>query len=264
MTFAKVKAPRYETDEIVLGVVFTLAFHFLFIAPFVFRAIHPAPPQAEEKPLVERPVVAATLLKLGKPIDPKKMPDRIVPRAKTAPKNEVRASREDPLKRAPDAGPPPPLAAEGDLRLNAKNDPFAEDAGKDRPEEGHPGGTDAGTETDPSKVRAGDAYAAGLGKFFHDRWTFPSTISQGEANRLCVKFQVNITTRMTIWYVKEDPVQKSGNDLFDDSARSMLQKLRDDHVVLPEPPADLASQYKGRTLVIVLSGTHDGDASRCK
>ena len=59
MTFAKVKAPRYETDEIVLGVVFTLAFHFLFIAPFVFRAIHPAPPQAEEKPLVERPVVEA-------------------------------------------------------------------------------------------------------------------------------------------------------------------------------------------------------------
>jgi hypothetical protein len=260
---AKVKPPRYETDEIVLGVVFTIVLHFLFIAPLVMRAVRPPPPTVEEKPLVERPFVAATLLKLGKPLDPTKMPDRFVPRARTAPKNEVRASREDPKKKTLDAGAPP-VAAEGDLRLNAQNDPFAEDAGKDRPEIGHLGGVDGGTETDPSKVRAGDAYAALLGKFFHDRWTFPTTISQGEANRLCVSFQVNITTRMGIWYVKEDPVRRSGNDLFDDSARSMLQKLRDDHVVLPEPPPDVAALYKGRTLILMLSGAHDGDASRCK
>ncbi len=77
-------------------------------------------------------------------------------------------------------------------------------------------------------------------------------------------FQVNITTRMSIWYVKEDPLRKSGNDLFDDSARAMLQKLRDDHAALPEPPPEVAALYKGRTLNLMLSGAHDGDASRCK
>jgi hypothetical protein len=259
----KVKTPGYTADEMVIGIVFTLVFHALFIGPFVIRMVRPPPRETKvEKPLIERPIIAATLLKLGKPMDPKKMPDRIVPRAKTAPKPEIKASRDNPPVKKPDAGAPPPLVAEGDLRLNAKNDPFAEDAGVDRPEEGHANGSDAGI--NPKESKPGDVYAASLGKFFHDRWTIPTTISQGESNRLCVKFQVNTTTRMSIWYVKEDPVQKSGNDLFDDSARSMLQKLRDDHVALPEPPPEVAPMYKGRTLILTLAGTHDGDSSRCR
>ncbi len=44
---------------------------------------------------------------------------------------------------------------------------------------------------------------------------------------------------MVIWHVRIAPVKKSGNDLFDDSARSMLQKLLDDRTELPEPPPRL-------------------------
>jgi hypothetical protein len=212
---------------------------------------------------VAKPVIAATLLKLGKPIDPSKLPDRIVPRAKTAPKAEIKASQEDPKKRK-DAGAPPQAAAEGDLRNAAKNDPFAEDGGKDRPQEGNLAGIDGGTEVDPAKVKAGDMYAALLGAFLAERMTYPTTISQGEANRLCAVFQVNISPRMGVWYLRNEPIKKSGNDLFDDAARNMLQKLLDDHVALPEPPAPVADQFKGKRVNIAIMGDPHGDAARCK
>ena len=149
--------PGYTMDEKVLGIVVAIALHIVIIGPFVYRAIVPSAAQEEEKPLVSRPVVQASLLKLGKPIDPKKLPDRLVPQTRTAPKKQIVASKEDPSKVKPDAGPPPANAEDSDLvNLTAKSDPFAEDAGKKRPEEGHERGIDGCTETDPRKVRAGD------------------------------------------------------------------------------------------------------------
>jgi hypothetical protein len=69
---------------------------------------------------------------------------------------------------------------------------------------------------------------------------------------------------MVIWHVRAEPIRKSGNDLFDDSARTTFMKLLDDHVVLPEPPPDVAEIYKGRTVNIVMSGDMHGDSSKCK
>jgi hypothetical protein len=212
-------------------------------------------------------VIGATLLKLGKPMDPKKLPDRVVPQARTAPKQETVASREDPAKKEakPDAGPPPPNTQDSDIqKLISKSDPFAEDAGKARPEQGFENGFDSGTETDPNKVKAGDMYGAQLSGFFHDRWQYPTVISQGEANKLCVIMQVALSPRMQVWHVRQEPVKKSGNDLFDDSARSMLQKLLDDRTALPEPPPTVAESFRGRTVQIALSGDLHGDSSRCK
>jgi hypothetical protein len=176
----------------------------------------------------------------------------LVPRARTAPKQDLIASREDPLRRH-DAGAPPPNAKEDDiLRLVKQSDPFAEDAGKDRPEIGSPLGLDSGTETDPNKVRAGDMYAAQLAQWFKDRWQIPSVISQGEANKLCVTMQVNIDRMMRVWHVRDTPIRKSANDLFDDSARTMLQKVMDDHSALPQPPPEVAELYRGRTVNLKL------------
>ena len=107
-------------------------------------------------------------------------------------------------------------------------------------------------------------YAARLGTFLHDRWQYPTVISQGEANRLCTVFRVNLSPRMVVWHVNTEPVKKSGNELFDDSARSMLMKLLDDHAPLPEPPPEVAEMYKGRTVDIALSGDLHGDQSRCR
>jgi hypothetical protein len=255
----------YESDEVAIGFAVTLAIHAIPIALIFIKAAYPHVLESTEEP-VARTVVAATLLKLGKPIDPTKLPDRLVPRARTAPQNEKVASREDPKKNDHDAGPPPPPNSQpSDIqRLISKSDPFAEDGGKERPEEGHAGGIEGGTETDPNKVHAGDMFAAKLGIFLHDRWVFPTVISQGEANRLCVIYQVAISNKMVIWHLKQDPVRKSGNDLFDDSAREMLQKLMDGRTPLPEPPAEVADIYKGRTVNVTLAGDAHGDATKCR
>lgn len=256
--------PRYTTDELVLGVVVAGALHLLAVGPFVAKAVWPSRVKEEEKPLVARPVVQATLLKLGTPIDPKKLPDRIVPQQRTAPKKQITASREDPGKPKKDAGAEPPPAKDSDLtNLISKTDPFAEDAGKVRPEEGHALGIDGGTETDPNKVKAGDMYAAALGKFIADRHQLPSVITVGQARHLCAVFRVNINRAMVIWHVQQSPIVSSGNELFDDAARNTLLKLLDDKTGLPQPPKEVDEQFRGRTVQLVILGDPHGDGTRC-
>src|SRR5262249_52275072 len=127
------------------------------------------------------------------------LPDRLIPQQRTAPKKQITASQEDPGQKL-DAGPPPPNAQDSDiLKLVNKSDPFAEDAGKARPEEGHAAGIDGGTETDPNKVRAGDMYATQLGQFFGQHLNVPSVISVGDERRLCSIFEINIGRNMVIW-----------------------------------------------------------------
>jgi hypothetical protein len=258
--------PRYTSDEIVLGAVVAVALHVLAVGPFVAKAMWPTLDREEEKPLVARPVIQASLLKLGKPIDPKKLPDRFVPQARTAPKKQVVASREDPGPKKPDAGvPPPPNTQDSDLaNLIAKTDPFAEDAGKARPEEGHESGIDGGQETDPNKVKAGDMYAAQLGVFFSERNHVPTIISVGEARKLCVVFEIRLGPTMRIFHVRQEPVKASGNPMFDDSARTMLLKLLDDSTPLPTPPKEVDEKYRSQKVQLSILGDPHGDPSRCK
>ena len=254
---------RYEGDEVALGIALAIALHALPIAAIFVKAAYPSN-DAPEEALVAKPVIAASLLKLGKPLDPKKLPDRMIPKQSTTNRKDAVASQNDPA-HTTDAGAPPPDAKQTDLeRLMAHNDAFAEDAGKARPEEGFANGSDAGLETDPNKAHAGDAYAGLLSKFLHDRWSYPTVISQGEANRLCVTLQFNLSPRMVLWHLQEAPVRKSGNDLFDDSAKELMQKLLDDKTPLPDPPQEVADQYRGRTVQMTLTGDVHGDASKCK
>lgn len=256
--------PRYTADELAIGIAAGVALHLLLAGPFIVKAILPHGPEEEEKPLVSRPVVQALLLKLGKPLDPSKLPDRLVPQKRTAPKQQLTASREDPAEKKADAGaPPPPNTEDSDIQnLISKSDVFAEDT-KSRPEEGHELGVEGGTETDPNKVRAGDMYAAQLGKFFGDRLSVPTVISVAEARKLCVLLQININRQMSIWHVRTAPIIGSGNELFDDAARTLLMKLLDDKTPLPSPPPELDEQYRGRTVNVVIPGDPHGDTSRC-
>ncbi len=256
--------PRYAKDEVLVGIVFAALLHVGPVGALLYKKAFPSTASVEDdKPLVSRPVVAAALLKLGKPIDPKRLPDRLIPQQRTAPKRQINASREDPAKRPVDAGAPPPVAQDSDItNLVARSDPFAEDAGRRRPEEGHPGGMDGGTETDPSKAHAGDMYGTQLGQFFGQHLTVPSVISIGEERRLCAVYEINLGRNMVIWHVRNAPVQSSGNELFDDAARSMLLKLLDDRTALPQPPKEVDELYRGRRINIVVPG-QNGDGSRC-
>jgi hypothetical protein len=254
----------YEGDEVALGLALAIAIHaipIILLLISIFLPSHDAP----DEELVAKPVIAASLMKLGKPLDPKKLPDRMVPQKSTTNQKDPVASQNDPLHTQDAGAAPPPNATQSDLqKLQALTNPFAEDAGRVVPDVGALNGSDAGTETDPSKVHAGDVYAAMLSKFFHDRWSIPTVISQGEANKLCITLQINISPRMVIWHLTENPIRKSGNDLFDDSAREVMQKLLDDKTALPDPPQDIAEQYRGRTVNLTLSGDSQGDTSRCK
>jgi hypothetical protein len=259
--------PKYTGDEKVLGLTLGIGIHLLVVLPFVLKGLGLFGPSTneEEQALVSRPVVQASILKLGKPIDPKKLPDRLVPQQRTAPKKTLTASKDDPAKVKPDAGAEPDNAKDDDIKnLVSKSDPFAEDAGKRRPEEGHELGVDGGNETDPNKVHAGDMYALKLGQFLGQNLTIPTVISGGEARRLCVTFEINIGRNMVIWHVKATPVKSSGNELFDDAARTMLMKLLDDKRALPEPPKEVDELYRGRRLQIQVPGDPSTGASACK
>jgi hypothetical protein len=253
--------PKYSGDELAVGVSLAFALHAIPALLIVIGTIHPLSSGMGDEPEIARPVIAANVLKLGKPLDPTRLPDRLVPVQRTAPKNDTVASR-DAVPKQLDAGTPPPNTAEGADNHVTKVDPFAEDAAA-KPAVGGLDGLDSGLETDPTKVRAGDMYAARLGAFFHERWQYPTVISQGEASKLCVVFQMNIGPRMVVWHVRPEAIRRSGNDLFDDSARSMLLKLLDDRTALPEPPPEVADQYRGRTVNIALAGDLHGDSSRC-
>ncbi len=262
---SKLVMPHYSGDEIAVGVALAVALHAIPALLVVMNIVHPLSSDEDDKAAVATPVIAANLLKLGKPLDPNQLPDRLVPHHNTAPKHQINVSRDNPKPPPPDAGAPPPDAKESDQTQRfAKNDPFAEDGGPPPPDQGSPEGIDGGTETDPSKVHAGDMYAAKLGAFFHQRWQIPTVISQADASKLCVVYQVNISPRMFVWHLREMPIRKSGNDLFDDSARSMLQKLLDERTTLPEPPPEVADQFAGRTVNIALAGDMHGDTSRCR
>ena len=247
--------PHYSGDEIAIGFAVTIALHAIPIMLIYLKIVHPLSMTLEDAPVISRPVIAANVMKLGHPPDPNKLPDKLVPRLNTSPQHDLHASREDPLHQ--DAGPPPPNQNNGELDPNHKIDPFASDAGR-KVEEGSDAGMEGGLETDPSKAHAGDMYALKLSGFFHDRWTIPTVITPAEEKRLCVVYQINITPRMVVWHLRTEPIKSSGNALFDDSARTMLQKLLDDRTVLPEPPNEVSEQWKGRTVNLTL-----GDGKSC-
>jgi hypothetical protein len=244
--------PKYESDEVALGVSLAIALHAIPVAILALRAIFPHMLEEEEKPFVPKPVVAATLLKLGKPLDPTKLPDRFVPRQATAPKPDLVASRDDPAKKKPDAGPPPANVKDDLDNLIKRTDIFAEDAGKQRPDEGHAGGFANGTETDPNKVKAGEMYAAQLDQWFREVWDIPSVISGPQELKLCVTYLIRFDPQMRIWNVKEAPTKASGNDLFDDSARSAIMKRIDQHSPAPTPPPEIADNYRGRPVSLAM------------
>jgi hypothetical protein len=256
--------PHYAGDEIALGFATAIALHAIPLMLIFLKVVHPLSSGVDETNVVAKPVIAANVLKLGHPPDPKTLPDRFVPKQNRAPKNDILAAKDDPLHQK-DAGPPPPNATESDQTQKVdRNEAFAEDAGRTRPEEGSDAGVEGGVETDPNKVHAGDMYSVKLSSFFHDRWSIPTVISNADASKLCVVFRINITPRMVVWHLQIEPIKKSGNDLFDDSARTMLQKLLDDRTVLPDPPTEVAPNFKGRTVDLTLTGDMHGDASRCR
>jgi hypothetical protein len=195
-------------------------------------------------------VVEARFVKLGKPFDPHKIPNRKVPIKTTAPQPGVAVSKQmDPPKvKKPDAGPPPPHAEENPLKnLGDRAQAFAEIAQKQE-QEGDPQGIEDGTET---TAKAGDIYRGQLVMFFKRGWTIPTTL--GDTSQLTVRASVEITADRHVGDYKI--VRNSSEPLFDQSVEDRFNELKSLGTSLPEPPPEVRSQFQGSwTLDINFNG----------
>lgn len=244
--------PVLDGKMVVGGVLGALAAHVLVpgairlvIALLAAAGIGSKPNRA----IPEDHVVEARFVRLGKPFDPRKIPNRKVPIKTTAPQPGVAVSKEqDPPKvKKPDAGPPPPKAEENPLQhLGDRAQAFAEIAQK-REEEGDPNGVEEGTET---TAKAGDLYRGQLVMFFKRGWTIPTTL--GDTSRLTVRASVEITADLHVG--PSEIVKSSGEAMFDQSVEDRFNELRSLGTSLPEPPPEVRSQFAGKPLDINFNG----------
>jgi hypothetical protein len=185
-------------------------------------------------------IVEAKFVKLAKPFDPRKIPNRKVPVKQTAPQPGVAVSKTPENKpKKPDAGPPPARAEDNSLtRLSQSAQQFAEIAQKRQEEEGDPQGIPEGTET---TARAGDLYRGQLVMFFKRGWTIPTTL--GDTSKLVTRARVEITPDRHVG--PHEIITPSGEPLFDQSVEDRFNELRSLGTTLPEPPPEVRSQFQG-------------------
>jgi hypothetical protein len=206
--------------------------------------------KAPTRVIPEDHVVEARFVKLGKPFDPTKIPNRKVPIKTTAPQQGVAVSKDpDPPKvHKPDAGPPPKHAEDNPLsHLGDRAQAFAEIAQKQE-QEGDPQGIEDGTET---TAKAGDLYRGQLVMFFKRGWTIPTTL--GDTSKLTTRASVEITPDLHVG--PHQLVKPSSEPLFDQSVEDRFNELRSLGTTLPEPPPEVRNQFRGTwTLDINFNG----------
>src|SRR4051812_30834566 len=190
--------------------------------------------QKKPETFTEMHVVEARFVRLGKKPDPKKLPDRIVPRKSTAPDQATVVSKnEHPDKPdKPDAGVRPEKPTPDPLtRLGDRAQAFAEIA-EEREKEGDPEGSADGTETE---AQVGDIYLGKLVALIKRGWTIPTTI--GDSSRLKVGTTFEITNDLQVG--RFEVVQSRGEPLFDQSVLDRFQQMHDQGTTLPAPPPEV-------------------------
>jgi hypothetical protein len=241
-----------DTKMVFGGVLVALGAHVLVpaVIGIVVALLAAAGLGGQRRVIPDDHVVEARFVKLGKPFDPRKIPNRKVPIKTTAPPPGVAVSKnQDPPKpKKPDAGTPPPRAeANPLLHLGDRAQAFAEIA-KKQEQEGDPRGIEDGTET---TAKAGDLYRGQLVMFFKRGWTIPTTL--GDTSRLTVRASVEITPDRHVG--PHQLVRSSGEPLFDQSVEDRFNELRSLGTTLPDPPPEVRSQFQGSwTLDINFNG----------
>jgi hypothetical protein len=242
----------FSTDQIVGGGAAILLAHIglpiaiVLATTYLSGVLGPKQPEAFN----EVHVVEARFVRLGKKPDPKKLPDRIVPRKSTAPDQATVVSKnEHPDKpEKPDAGVRPEKPTPDPLtRLGDRAQAFAEIA-EEREKEGDPEGSADGTE---AEAQAGDIYLGKLVALFKRGWTIPSTIC--DTSKLKVTTTFEITTDLHVGRFKIE--QGSGEPLFDQSVEDRFLQMRELNVELPAPPPEVADQFLGKTIGVRFKGT---------
>lgn len=245
-----------EPATMVWGVLFALLAHSLI--PVVLLASRwllillglAIPVDERERTLIPDNTIAAELVRLGKPIDPRKLPSRKVPpMAKRKPEGVVVSKdakeRPKPEKKEKEKEKPPQAKESLLDNLVDRTRDFAEDV--EYEQEGDPEGVPEGTATES---RAGDIYKGKLVLFFRRNWTVPSVVRDVDKKEATAAIQVDAEGRITAVQLSKE----SGDPLFDQSVLDAVQSLIDAGATIPEPPLEIANQYYGRTLGVNFLG----------
>lgn len=208
------------------------------------------PVSERERPKEVVEVVAAEFVKLGKPFDPRKLPQRKVPPIAKRKVDGIAVSadaKERPEKKPEDEKEKPREFEKSALdNLVDRTKEFAEDVQYE--EEGDPNGIKEGTATE---AKAGDIYAGQLRVFFLRNWTVPNNVQNAEK----LVAIVTITTASDGRIEEVSLSDSSGDDYFDGSAVEAVQKLIAAGAVLPEPPPEMISRYFGTRFKVKYKGT---------
>jgi hypothetical protein len=198
--------------------------------------------------IAELHVIEARFVQLGEKRDPRKLPNRRVPRKTTAPDKSIAVSKNPRDHQAEEEKRPED--AEDDLltRLGDRAKAFAEIA-EEREREGDPEGVEWGSATE---AREGDIFAGKLRAFFHRGWSVPSTLDAETVRTLVTAVLVQISVGGEIGRFRI--VRTSGEPLFDASVIERLTQLRAQGEKIPEPPPAIAHQFLGQEIRVHFQG----------
>lgn len=241
-------------SALMLGLTATVAAHVLIPlavlgSQWLLVLLGLAIPVGErERPTQDLTVVAAEFVKLGKPFDPRKLPQRKVPpmaKRKTDGIAYTPDAKEQPEKKPEEKEKPREYKESALDNLIDRTKEFAEDVQYE--EEGDPNGIREGTATE---AKAGDLYAGQLRVFFLRNWTVPNNVQNSEK----LKVVVWVSTAADGSLESVSVANSSGDDYFDGSAVEAVQKLIDSHSPLPEGPPDVTAKYFGKRFKVQYDG----------
>lgn len=186
---------------------------------------------AEEKPPPIGSYVVAKLVRLGKPRDPNKLPNKEIPQRATR--------KEEGIDLSADVSDAPARKRDRDLRKVDVSDKLRNaldkaellaQAQQEIEGEGSPDGVAGGT---ARTAQEGDPYMTKLADMWIRTWSLPAVIPADEARRLYVLVVLRIDANGVIQF----PLQfdrRSGNALFDNSIIAAWKQIKQ----IPKPPPD--------------------------
>jgi hypothetical protein len=245
---------RIEPGVYALGAVFALGAHLLIPAillasQWLLVLLGLAIPVGErERPKPPPDVIAAEFVKLGKPFDPRKLPQRQVPKMAKRKSDAVAVSPDAKEQPKEEEKKPKPKESKDSLLDNLvdRTEDFAEDL--EQEQEGDPEGIAEGT----AKIaKLGDIYLGKLKVFFQKGWNVPNVVQNVE--KLVAIAGVRVSSEGLIESVTIDT--PSGDPLFDQSVIEAVDRLIEARASIPEPPPELASTYYGTTLPVRFRGS---------
>ncbi|MCC6751026.1 MAG: TonB C-terminal domain-containing protein [Deltaproteobacteria bacterium] len=225
----------------VWGLLVTVLLHGgAFVGIMLYRqrlqaAVTPPPPTS---------FVVAKLVRLGKPLDPKRLPDREVPQEATRKDDGVDLSQDADVKPTPKKPKTEDKLADK-LRSALNKAALMDKAQRESDVEGDPSGSPSGTAKTASE---GDVYITRIADLWNRTWTLPSIIAADEAKKLFVL----VTLKMDRQGKLELPValdRPSGNEHFDNSIKAAWEQIKK----VPAPPAERAASIVAHGLKLKLT-----------